>query len=497
LLAQYTPRIETFLSDIAGIVSEESEERLLAVLNEQPESESRERVRAQIVDIFGATGELVDRYTTTRTRLEEALEDATVLVGFTAASTTDLGVTPFEEEYLNVGMHATLLRTLRSGSFLDELPQLTGLLVFLLSIVILVLVVELLSPRVATIFGLTIVLVQITGSWLAIRTTGMYVPLAASSILTFVAFALVTAITYIMSERDKREIRLAFEHYLAPSVINALLEDPNRLHVGGEERRLTAMFTDVANFSTAVDRLEPPSVVTLLGEYLSEMTAPILETNGTIDKYEGDAIVAFFGAPLEDAYHARHACRAALAMRRLEPVLNDRLVRAEMTPLPLRTRVGIHTGTMTVGNLGTPERLDYTIIGPEVNLASRLENVNKQYGTWTIISEETYREAGEGFLVRQMDRVRVVGIDRPVRLYELLGATSESTAAQREALELFSQGLALFEAREWDRARSLFETVLRIFPTDGPARLFVDRCELFARDGVRESWDGVISLTEK
>ncbi len=497
LMDQYQPRIATFVSDAARITDAESEALLLALLDQQPASDARERVREQIVEIFSSTRNLVTVYTTTRETLESLLDDAIVFVGFTATSTSDLGVTPFEEEYLNVGAHATLLRTLQNESSLDSLPRWFGLLVFMVTMVALALSVELLSPRLATGIGLLLVVAQIIVMILVFRGSGLYIPLATSSVLTFVGFALVTALTYVMSEQDKREIRQAFEHYLSPNVITVLLNNPEKLNVGGEERQMTAIFTDVEGFSGIVDRLEPQNVVALLGDYLSAMTDPILEAGGTIDKYEGDGIISFFGAPLDDEEHARHAVEAAISMRRLEPVLNDRIVRSGRTPSPLRTRIGVHTGLMTVGNLGTPERLDYTIIGSQVNLASRLEAVNKQYGTLSIISGETYEAAGEGLLVRRLDQVRVLGIDQPVRLYELLGYADDSTSALRESLELFEEGLSAFEAREWERARELFVTVRRIYPTDGPAELFITRCDSFIERGVRDSWDGVISLTEK
>ena len=497
LMDRYGPRIQTFLSDVARLAEPDAEEPLLQLLNEQPDSEARERIRGQIEDIFATVRGLLSDYEDLRTRLARVLDEATVFIGFTATSTTDVGVTPFEEAYLNVGMHATMLRTLRNAAGLDELPPIVGIIVLAVALVLLLLSVELLPPRIATPVGFAIVVVQIAGSWLVFVMTGLFAPVSLASIFSFVGLALVVALTYVMTERDKRTIRQAFEHYLSPHVISVLLEQPDRLNVGGEERELTAMFTDVEQFTTVVDRLEPTAVVDLLGEYLAEMTSPLLSSGGTIDKYEGDAIVAFFGAPLDDPRHARRACAAAIEMRRLEPVLNDRLVRSGMTPIPLRTRIGLHTGQMTVGNLGTPERLDYTIIGPEVNLASRLENVNKQYGTWTIMSEETCNAAGEGLLFRRMDRVRVVGSDRPVRLYELLGYADDSTSALREALELFATGLSEFEERNWERARTLFETVLRIYPTDGPAGVFIERCNTFLREGVRDTWDGVISLAEK
>lgn len=497
LLSEYVPRVQTFLSDVRRTFAEESEQTLLSIVDEQPESEALEQIRTDITDVFSSGRSLVAEYTQLRERLERTVADQTVFMGFTAASTTDIGVTPFEEEYVNIGLHATVLRTLRSGDALDRLPQLYGLIAFLAGMALLILVIELLPPRPATIIGFSLVVVQLLAVAVVFLTARVYVPLVASAVITFVVFSLLTALSYVMNERDKRQIRLAFEHYLAPAVINELLGDPKKLNVGGESRVLTAIFTDIEQFATAISRLEPAAVVELLGEYLNEMTRPVLDGRGTIDKYEGDAIVAFFGAPLDDPDHARHACEAAIRMRRLEPVLNDRLVRTGLTQVPLRTRIGVHTGPMTVGNLGTEARLDYTVIGPEVNLASRLEHVNKQYGTYTIISEETFQAAGEGLLVRRMDRVRVVGIDRPVRLYELLGYADDSTAALREALDLFASGLGSFEQREWKSALARFETVLKIYPTDGPAKLFAARCKRFLKQPVRESWDGVITLTQK
>jgi adenylate cyclase len=497
LLDQYVPRIETFLSDSRRIFGAASEQLLMDIVDQQPESEQLSAIRDDIRRTFEAGRTLVEQVTTLRGELEQLVDERTVFIGFTAASTTDIGVTPFEEEYVNIGLHATVLRTLRSGDALDRMPVEFGFFVFLAVMAVLIVAVELLPPRPATVIGLSLVLIQVAAVVIAMVAGRFYLPLAGSTIMTFVTFSLLTAVSYVLNERDKRQIRLAFEHYLAPAVISELLNDPQKLDIGGESRELTAIFTDIESFATAISKLPPSSVVELLGEYLKEMTRPVLDQRGTIDKYEGDAIVAFFGAPLVDPAHARHACEAAIRIRELEPLLNDRLVRSGLIQTPLRTRIGLHSGPMTVGNLGTDARLDYTIIGPEVNLASRLEHVNKQYGTYTILSEETFQAAGEGLLVRRMDRVRVVGIDRPVRLYELLGHAGDSTAALREAIDLFAAGLESFEARDWRAALARFETVLKIYPTDGPAKLFVLRCKRFLGQPVRASWDGVITLTEK
>ncbi|MCG8478756.1 MAG: adenylate/guanylate cyclase domain-containing protein, partial [Spirochaetales bacterium] len=286
-------------------------------------------------------------------------------------------------------------------------------------------------------------------------------------------------------------------HYLAPEVINELIEDPERIGVGGREETLTALFTDITGFSRVSEILGTADLVSLLNEYLTAMSDVILDHRGTIDKYEGDAIMAFFGAPVRDENHAEQACRSAIQMKKLEALLNDRMIRNGTSPQPLLTRIGINSGPMIVGNLGTTRRLNYTIMGPAVNLASRLEGVNKPYRTAICIGEHTRELLPEGFLLRRMDRVRVKGTDEPVRLYELIGYGDESSAPQREALELFERGLADFEMRSWETAARRFETVLRIYPDDGPATLFLERCREFMEQEPRDTWDGVISLTAK
>lgn len=182
------------------------------------------------------------------------------------------------------------------------------------------------------------------------------------------------------------------------------------------------------------------------------MSNTILELRGTIDKYEGDAIIAFFGAPVEFEEHSSNACMSAVRMRRAEKKLNEYFMAEQMSPVPLFTRIGINTGDMVVGNMGTPKKMDYTIMGNAVNLAARLEGVNKQYGTGILISEETYNSGGAGFTARQLDRVRVVGINTPVRLYELIEEKSMTNEKTLEAVEIFQSALNIFEEREWVKA---------------------------------------------
>jgi adenylate cyclase len=227
------------------------------------------------------------------------------------------------------------------------------------------------------------------------------------------------------------------------------------------------------------------------------MSNIILELKGTIDKYEGDAIIAFFGAPIDLEDHAYLAALSAVRMKKVEAELNRRFLDVGMSPNPLLTRVGINTGQMVVGNMGTPQKMDYTIMGNSVNLAARLEGVNKQYGTWVLAAQSVIDAAGGDFLVRRLDRVRVVGINQPVQLFELLDEKSLAPAATRELVETFDDGLALFEKRDWTRAGERFSDVLKISPEDGPAVLFRKRCTEYAANPPAESWDGVFSLGTK
>jgi adenylate cyclase len=227
------------------------------------------------------------------------------------------------------------------------------------------------------------------------------------------------------------------------------------------------------------------------------MSGIILEQRGTIDRYEGDAIVSFFGAPLEVQDHAFRAAFSAITMKRAEKEVNKRFAKEGISPLPIYTRMGINTGEMVVGNMGTERKMNYTIIGNNANLASRLEGVNKLYGTWVLASEATVRAAGDRIVSRRLDRVRVVGIDEPVRLYELLELRERCTPDTFELVRLSEEGLTKFEERDWAAAAAAFEAVLKHAPDDGPAKVYLRRCEDFRSAPPDENWDGVFNLTVK
>ena len=292
-------------------------------------------------------------------------------------------------------------------------------------------------------------------------------------------------------------LRRAFSTYLSEDVVEEIVSDPTRLHLGGIKRHMTALFTDVKNFTPISEVLNPEQLVDLLNYYLSSMSDIILEQKGTIDKYEGDGIIAFFGAPLDLPDHALRACITAVIMKRLEAVMNSHIAEKRISPSPLLTRIGINSGEMVVGNMGTQKKMNYTIISNAVNLASRLEGVNKQYGTWILATDSTIQETKGKLLTRRLDRVKVVGINEAVRIHEILELKADASDALFEQVYLFHKAMDLFEERNWKDAEAAFNQVLKMHPDDGPSKHFVERCQQYIQFPPAADWDGSFKITEK
>ncbi len=454
-------------------------------------------IRDEVTDTFAAVRQDFGTLTETRRRLQESIPGSIAIIGLTGISTFDTGVNPFEKNYMNVGTHAAVANTILSGDFLTEVPDWVSLVAAIVLSFLATALVSRIEPRWGIAVGGALVVAVAAGTSLAFVLSGTFVPPIAP-IASLVATTLaVSILRFILSEGEKRFLRNAFSRYLSADVISQLMQNPDLLNLGGEKKDLTVIFTDIKGFSSISEKLDPVRLVALLNEYLTAMSDIILEERGTIDKYEGDAIMCFFGAPVEVADHAYRACLSAVRMRRAEKALNDRLVADGTLESPIRTRIGINSGEMVVGNMGTPRKMDYTVMGNAVNLASRLEGVNKQYGTWICASEDVVSAAGDSFVARKLDRVRVIGIDAPVRIYEIVEERSRVDAATLDALDAFHEALELFEAKRWDDAERKFGEVLGLLPEDGPSTTFLGRCREYRKKPPAGSWDGVFNLVSK
>jgi class 3 adenylate cyclase len=304
----------------------------------------------------------------------------------------------------------------------------------------------------------------------------------------------------IRSLRKKEAIQAAFGRYVDPRIVNNLIED-SRFAMVGERRPMSVLFSDLEGFTGLCERITPDAAVNFLNEYFDEMSGPIIAKQGIIDKYMGDAVMAFWGPPFTDpADHARLACEAALEQlarltefRRTVPNIIG--MRQDLPRVNMRT--GISTGEVTVGNVGSERLKGYTVIGDTVNLAARLETACKHYGVNILISQQTRANAGAAIETRELDRIRVVGKSRPVSVFELIGLAGAISPAARELRDAFEAALAHYRSGDIAQARSIWQECGRMAPEDRPTRVFLERCETFSAHSPPESWDGVWTLSEK
>ena len=315
-------------------------------------------------------------------------------------------------------------------------------------------------------------------------------PILAIS-LTYVA---ISVLHYIVEEREKRETRKALSLYLSPSMAELLSRQPDLMKLGGEKRELTVFFSDIRGFTTISEKLAPENLVELLNLYLGNMTDIVFSYDGMLDKYIGDAVMAVWGAPLPQADHAQRACRATLEMFARLEVLNREWQERGWPVLSIGA--GINTGPMVFGNMGSARHLSLTVMGDNVNLGSRLEGLNKTYGTHAIASESTLRAVGDLAVVRDLDLVRVKGKYEPVRIFELLAMDGDRDR-WAPLLEPYAAGIEAYRQRRFEEARASFTAILASRPADGPAKLYVERCETMAANPPPPDWDGVTVMKTK
>lgn len=301
---------------------------------------------------------------------------------------------------------------------------------------------------------------------------------------------------YLGERKEKATIRNAFGRYLPEKVVEQLIANPGLLKLGGEVRFLSVLFSDVAGFTTISEKLTPQELVALLNEYLTAMTNIIGKYDGIIDKYEGDAIMAEFGAPLNDEQHAQKACYAALEMQ--EKLVEMRVKWKKEGRPELHARAGINSGQVVLGNMGSESVFDYTVMGDNVNLASRLEGANKEYGTYIMISEWTQEIVANDVVTRELDLIRVKGKLKPVKVFEVMARKSTGLSSTvRKVVDNYNQGLGAYRQQRWDEAIVYFKSALNAKPDDGPAGVYLERCEEYKKNPPPEDWDGVFVMTTK
>ncbi|MEX2207266.1 MAG: adenylate/guanylate cyclase domain-containing protein [Myxococcota bacterium] len=308
--------------------------------------------------------------------------------------------------------------------------------------------------------------------------------------------ALGAAFNEMASGLAERElIKQTLERYVSKGVAAELLRAPGRAALAGVRRELTVLFVDLGGFTELAEELEPEAVVAHLNEYFEAVCGAVLEHDGTVKEFQGDGVVAFWGAPIEQPDHAPRACRAALAASiRLDALCARWSERGVLAP---RYRMGLHTAELVAGEIGSVERGTYGVVGDGMNLASRLEGANKAYGTRVLISEATRARAGEGFVTRELDTVRVLGRRAEVRIFELVGLAGEVDARTLNVLAHYAEALAAYRARDWDASARALARLLQLAPDDAPARMLQARGSAYGADPPPSDWDGVFALDAK
>lgn len=468
--------------------------------------------RCSIVDLYYYVQQWESGDPTAVAEAEEwfsQFKDAIILIGPVDPKLQDLAPTPFDGAPVpKVGVHGNLIKMIMGDGYIQRLPYAVNtLIIWLLALIVTVLVLS--GGRHSVLCRFVAVAVFIGYAALAIYlfdrhnlVLPLVLPLAAtlSTVLCALAWQL------IAEERQKGRIKGMFGTYVAPALVDRMIESGEEPQLGGMEQELTCFFSDVESFSAFSEQLTPTRLVELMNEYLTAMTDILQEEGAALDKYIGDAIVAMFGAPLRLDDHALRACRAAVRMQNEQQRLVEKW-RAEGDRWPsligsMRTRIGINTGAATVGNMGSRNRFNYTMMGDTVNLAARCESAAKLYGVYTLISADVWQAAGgleSGLFARRIDRVAVKGRKSSVDLYELCGERNQVSAECIRCAELYQQAFDAYLARDFSSALHLFEEAreLEPQPARSPSNLLANRCRTFLATPPADDWNGVFSLSEK
>ena len=418
-----------------------------------------------------------------------------VFLGLTAAGLYDLKPTAVSAVTSGVAVHAATLDALLHGGYLRRIPTAA---VVLFMAVIAATVCGFVLTHTSMLANLILALCMSLAAYglpALLFNRGWYLALIPPLAALVTSFAASSIYSYATEGRERRFVRRAFSQYMDETVVAHLLKNPDLIKPGGQRRRVTVFFADIAGFTSIAERFPPEETALMLHDVLNAVSEEVIRHHGVIDKYIGDCVMAFWGAPLESADAGRNACRAALASLEALGRVNQGFVARGLGAISMR--VGLHSGDAIVGNLGSDRLFDYTVVGDTVNLASRLESANKYFSTRIMISADTLQDAGDSFLVRELGLIAVKGKLQSVRIYELLAEQESAPEELRQWTGEYSRAMELFHGRQWQTAGELFEALLTQHPQDGPAAYYRDWCrECMRNSPLTDDWN-VIHLKDK
>lgn len=426
----------------------------------------------------------------------QELKNKVVLIGTSAPGLMDMRSTPVAAVYPGVEIHANMLAGILDQDLKQKPPYVVGaeVLLLLISGVTLSILLPLLSPAKATLLTVFGLLAAVAGNVAIWQYAGLALPLANGLLMILCLSALDMSYGYFVEARTKRQITNLFGQYVPAELVDEMSKNPEHVSMEGDSREMTILFSDVRGFTTISEGLDAKELTLLMNEFLTPLSRVVYKYRGTIDKYMGDCIMAFWGAPLPDAEHAKHAILAGMEMQKTLLELHPRF--KERGWPEIHIGVGINTGKVSVGNMGSEVRVAYTVMGDAVNLASRLEGITKQYGVGVVVGENT-RKAVPDFVYRELDQVRVKGKDEPISIFEPIGLQSEVSKDVLDEIKLFHQVLKLYRKRDWDQAELQLLNLRRMYPESRLYEVYMERVAYFRKDTPGADWDGVFVFQTK
>lgn len=442
---------------------------------------------------------------------DEVFKDKIVIIGSTMPVLQDFHPTPFASgDFPRPGfeIHAHALQTILDGNYISKQSEFSQLALMALAAFFIVFLVSFLNQKFGAGWGFLATLVVMGGYYsLAIYlflSTQLFVNVSGVLITVFLAQVTTIGYEYLNEQREKRRIKGMFSSYVSPTLVEQMIESGEEPKLGGEDTYMTAFFSDIVSFSTFSEKLEPKQLVALINEYLTAMTDILNDQGGTLDKFIGDAIVAFFGAPV---YIDDHALRACISSQLMEKKLAELRVKWKKDGTwpdivhQMQHRMGMNTGEMVTGNMGSERRFNYTMMGDNVNLAARCESGAKAYHVYTMVTEPTKEEAekhGDDCLFRKLDTIVVKGRSKPVTMYEIAGLRADAQQQLFDCIGLYEQGMAAYYNQEWDRALGYFNHSLPIEAhLQNPSQIFIERCKMMKEHPPGDDWNGVFIMTSK
>ncbi len=424
---------------------------------------------------------------------EVSMNGKIVLIGATAPDLHDNYMVPTSggQPMSGVEIHANAISTIIENSFLRPVNNFWQIVIFVLLILGTCLFMFRLNLIKGTIFVFVLFLLYLLSA-LVLFEQGYILDILYSIVSIMLTYLTVVIFRNLTDVREKRKIKKAFSRYVSPEIIEEILIDPKKLKLGGENRELSILFSDIRGFTSISEKLSAHDLVSFLNDYLSLMSDLIMEAGGVVDKYIGDAIMAFWGAPIRQDLHAENVCRTAISMVKK---LNQNISRwnEEYGFVP-DIGIGINSGEVIVGNIGSDKRFDYTVMGDAVNLSSRLESLTKKYKVKIIVSQFTKEAAGDSFVFRYLDKVVVKGKKIGVEIFELIGLSKEVEEEEKKMIDKFSEAIKFYRAQNWEQTIELFEKIKR---EDGLVEMYLERIQEFKKNPPAKDWDGSHILTEK